>query len=566
MGSEVNDASDGSTAGADKSRVPSLALARSFSELPQPASSLWAVSTSRGLLPSRPPLPAAALPPPWHGLLPLVVQLPAACVAPATFRSLVAAAHETFPRAEGAVALLPSAEEKERARALLAFVVSGWEACSGAAPPPEWLLALFAEVSAALRRSPRLGLTDWILYNWEPLAGPQRSTLPSPPQGSHGAGGFGRDGGTSGAAGQHSKGVAGALEQAEEELPWRLRGERVQPSLRFLCLEEEDWFLRLHVTLAGETGGMVGAINRCLQARTAGEQVRALQLLEHALEVLISVHVAAGIGVKPWRHEAAAPPPRRPSSQPASPHPHQLPPVPSPPSQPSQLPALPLPPHTPLRSAPPSSPKPPPWGLQPTAREQPPPPPVQPRLLMLRMHRFLPHVAGLPLERRTQQAVRVYCATGLDQPCLLQLFGCWRGSHAMQRFREWQMAGDAGGASELPVEHVQFWAACRARTSVREQVEAAVGVNNLSVQDVGRLELAHNSCVDALRRLLTKRMELVESMFGADLLKADWEQELSHLVDARLPLLVERREMVGAVEGQPTRASFYKRHPEERGR
>ena len=126
--------------------------------------------------------------------------------------------------------------------------------------------------------------------------------------------------------------------------------------------------------------------------------------------------------------------------------------------------------------------------------------------------------------------------------------------------------GDAGGASELPVEHVQYWAACRARTSVREQVEAAVGVNNLSVQDVGRLELAHNSCVDALRRLLTKRMELVESMFGADLLKADWEQELSHLVDARLPLLVERREMVGAVEGQPTRASFYKRHPEERGR
>jgi hypothetical protein len=33
-------------------------------------------------------------------------------------------------------------------------------------------------------------------------------------------------------------------------------------------------------------------------------------------------------------------------------------------------------------------------------------------------------------------------------------------------------------------------------------VEAAVGVKNLSVQDVGRLELAHNGCVDALRLLL----------------------------------------------------------------
>ena len=140
------------------------------------------------------------------------------------------------------------------------------------------------------------------------------------------------------------------------------------------------------------------------------------------------------------------------------------------------------------------------------------------------------------------------------------------------------------------------------------------------VQEVGRLELAHNACVDALRRLLSKRLELVQLMFGADMLKADWEQapastctrhlhvhrmcaacappmsmctaraphahclhtacvlhahctrtaralqEVSHLTDARLSLLVERREMVGALDGQPTRASFYKRHPDERGR
>ena len=44
------------------------------------------------------------------------------------------------------------------------------------------------------------------------------------------------------------------------------------------------------------------------------------------------------------------------------------------------------------------------------------------------------------------------------------------------------------------------------------------------MQDVGRLELAHNGCVDALRRLLSKRLELVQLMFGADTLKADWEQ------------------------------------------
>ena len=64
-------------------------------------------------------------------------------------------------------------------------------------------------------------------------------------------------------------------------LPWLRRTEHgakflpVQPALRFLCLEEEDWFLRLHVTLAGEAGGVIGAINRCLQAGTAKEQARA---------------------------------------------------------------------------------------------------------------------------------------------------------------------------------------------------------------------------------------------------------------------------------------------------
>ena len=53
---------------------------------------------------------------------------------------------------------------------------------------------------------------------------------------------------------------------------------------------------------------------------------------------------------------------------------------------------------------------------------------------------------------------------------------------------------------------------------------ANAGPDPHQVQDVGRLELAHNGCVDALRRLLSKRLELVQLMFGTDALEADWEQ------------------------------------------
>ena len=42
--------------------------------------------------------------------------------------------------------------------------------------------------------------------------------------------------------------------------------------------------------------------------------------------------------------------------------------------------------------------------------------------------------------------------------CLLYLFGASRGTHAMQRFREWQMAGD-GGSTELPTDHIESYAA-----------------------------------------------------------------------------------------------------------
>ena len=191
-----------------------------------------------------------------------------------------------------------------------------------------------------------------------------------------------------------------------------------------------------------------------------------------------------------------ASPTKRPTAAAASPLP-SLPPLP-----PAAVP-LPLPrcPHAPLPVAPPPSSAP----LLPTAAAPPPPvaapppsaldagsdaPPIHPRLLMRRLHRFLPHVASLELDRRTQQAARIYCATGIVQPCLLYLFGASRGTHAMQRFREWQMAGDGGGGrrggeggggAELPTEHIEYCAACREHTSIRERVEAAVGVKNLSV-------------------------------------------------------------------------------------
>ena len=50
----------------------------------------WAVGALKGLLPTRPPRAAAALPPAWRGVAPLVARLPAACVPPATFRAAIA--------------------------------------------------------------------------------------------------------------------------------------------------------------------------------------------------------------------------------------------------------------------------------------------------------------------------------------------------------------------------------------------------------------------------------------------------------------------------------------------
>ena len=141
-------------------------------------------------------------------------------------------------------------------------------------------------------------------------------------------------------------------------------------------------------------------------------------------------------------------------------------------------------------------------------------PKVTPALLMGRMHRFLPPSPpelGLSSEAEAR-AVRVYCASGIDQPMVLHLLGVHRGGHAIGRFREWQASAD------LPTPHRAFLADVRCCTPMRERVEAAVGGERLAVQELARLELAYNSCIDMLLRYFTRRHELVTKMFGEDML------------------------------------------------
>eukprot|EP00967_Tisochrysis_lutea_P126078 scaffold212596_cov30-Tisochrysis_lutea.AAC.1 len=58
----------------------------------------------------------------------------------------------------------------------------------------------------------------------------------------------------------------------------------------------------------------------------------------------------------------------------------------------------------------------------------------------------------------------------------------------------------------------------------------------------------------------------VRATLGVDALAGAWQQERVLIQEARLRLLVERREMEGPRRGLPTRAHAYKREPSERGR
>lgn len=487
----ISEARSERTSNADDTDAPLDALA-DVSELATAVGAvtqqdLWAVTDEHGLLPTRPPIARDALPPAWTALVRLAAQLPSACVPPATFRALILRARGSFPADCGA---LVDDAMRERGRSLLAYLHAGWYA-SGNLPvaadkdddearPPAALQALHEDLCLQMGRAPRLSIVDLTLYNWQL----------SPP---------------SEAADEPDEPDEDAEDDEATELPsasacrskmHRPRLEtmaRVLPQQRFLCVEEEDWFCRLHVTLASESGRAMRAMRHCFHAKSTHEQVRGLQQLEAALEVLVRVHYAAGIG-------------------------------------------------------------------QPIGANV---PKVRPALLIQRLHRFLPYVPELPdLDAHAQRAARVYCATGIDQSCLMHLMGVPHGHHALHLFREWQES-EAGG---LPAAHLRHLSKCRQCTSIREQVEHAVGKTKLSVPQLARLQLAHNSCIDMMLRYFNRRIELVRAMFGEDALLESWNVERNAIQSARLRLLVERREMVGPREGLPTRANFYKRDPGERGR
>ena len=453
---------------------------------------LWAVTHINGLLPTSPPMDVSSLPVSWAAVVQLVQQLPTSCVPPTTFHQEAVAACARFPAScDG----LDSIRLLERARSVLAYLVAGWVAANtyldgGAIEPPQALTSLFGEVCRRVGRAPRLGIVDLTLYNWSV---PELPDLPDA---------------TDAAAPSADAEPRSSRAMSDPPSPHGRRGEpdlsrgvprpqlttmaNISPIQRFICVEEEDWFCRLHVTLAGETGEVMRSVKRCMRASSTAEQVSGLQGLEKAIEVLVRVHYAAGIG-------------------------------------------------------------------QPIGADV---PKVRPALLMRRLHRFMPQVPDSGLEKSEQRAARIYCATGIDQSCLMHLLGVPRGTHALSRFRDWM---ESESAAELPAEHRSFLADILSRTSIREEVERAVGVKVLSVPELARLELAHNSCIDMLLRYFSRRIELVRAMLGEDSLRACYDVERANIQSARLRLLVERREMVGQQEGLDTRAKFYKRDPGERG-
>ena len=481
---------------------------------------MWIVSNAHGLLPSTRPIESASLPPSWTPVINLATAVPSACVPPPTFRTTVTRSLAELPTT---IHDLADDAQRERARCLLAFIAAGWSASgidvatprsrahSGAPELPEPLRGIFQQLSDKLGRATRLSLVDYVLYNW-------RMRPPTTANG-HGDGPPGlskqttsasEDGVTdvdvsdssaavaataaalSGAARtrkpSHDETSSRAHTQPHLPRPGLKTLSHIFPMQRFLCVEEEAWFCRLHVALAGEAAIEMTALRRCFDASNSGgstveQQVRGLQHLEAALEVLVRVHYASGIG--------------QPIGQDSTPN-------------------------------------------------------MRPELLMHRLHRFLPLInaeAVFELDADEQRAARVYCATGIDQSALLHLMGVKRGGHKIEAFREWQQSDEA---AELPKAHREYLKRCLAKMSMRECIERAVTARVLSINDLSRLELAYNSCIDMMLRYFARRNELVRQMFGADTLKDAFDHERSAILAARLKLLVERREENGQLMSVPS--------------
>jgi hypothetical protein len=491
---------------------------------------IWLVSEHNGLLPPAAPLALEALPASWKPLLALLSILPGACVPPATFCEHVEVRAGTLP---ADLSTLSGRWEEERARALVSFVVAGWHAAAKGEgqprAPPEPLARLAALLSERLGRAEGLDMIDTILYNWRLRGGVLPSALATAPTAlataAHATAAAGPHAHAHGHAQGHGAphGAPQLLAPAHAGLaavvadlgrprsltdspmlspvlavlngspaspldrtvrPLLATMAQVVPVQRFLCVEEEDWFVRLHVTLASEFGRVVGAARACRGAQSVDSRQRSLKHLEQAIEVLVKVHYEAGVGSSPISAKSA--------------------------------------------------------------------PNVRPVLLQQRMAHFYDNVPDLGLEPLRQRAARVYCATGVDQSCLLHLMGvdCDRAKpSAMQTFREWQER------STMPEAHKAYLAALRRTVHpMRDVVEKEVGVRKLTVQQLSRLELAHNNCIDMLLRYFTRRWELVRMMFGDEAsrhLTLDWEQERASIADARLRLLVHRRALAAASSASP---------------
>ena len=133
--------------------------------------------------------------------------------------------------------------------------------------PPAALTALFVEISRMLGRAPRFGLTDWVLCNWVVVS--PRVASPTPALSAAPTSTAAHD------VTQEQRSESSGEEAGDaDERPRKGSMEHVQPALRFLCIEEEDWFLRLHATLAGESSTLIGALNRCTEAEGVAEQAR----------------------------------------------------------------------------------------------------------------------------------------------------------------------------------------------------------------------------------------------------------------------------------------------------
>lgn len=312
---------------------------------------------------------------------------------------------------------------------------------------PEALEEAYILLSQRLGRAPVFGLTTCFLYNWTMSAVTDTEGSASRPR----------------------------LESFAN----------LKPQLRLLCVEEEDWFCRLHVILAGEMSGVVGAIDCCITAAGIDERVNAMKELEDALERLVKVHDVAGVG------------------QPAG--------VVAPKVFPKML-------------------------MQRLYRFM---PDMQDSLQESNLDAEAMRQAWVYCATGVDQSAVLHILG------IARLHGESR--HAMQVFRDHreESTSDIPLSHQQYLRNVRSKPSLREKIEEQASEKTEAGRCIIDVHELSRLELAHNSCLSMLLELLGRRQALVRAMFGPDALKNDWEQEQSLLRGARFKLLAERRSITG---------------------